>query len=91
MASRDYAMYRQTSDLCRLGIYSELVDAGFVGNASMETQRSIAERYRLEAARLRHQAKMLGSEDVRRQILNVAQGYEELAAIVEKLPPRRLR
>ena len=55
----------------------------------METGPSTAERYRLEAARLRQQAKRVRSDDVRRQILNIAQGYEELAAIVEKLPPRR--
>ena len=55
----------------------------------MESPQSTAERYRLEAARLRQRAKRIQSEDVRRQILNIAQGYEELAGVVEKLPPRR--
>ena len=54
----------------------------------METQQSIAERYRAEAVRLRRRAERMQTEAVRRQMLTIAQGYEELAAIVEKLPPR---
>ena len=72
----------------RMGVDSESTQQGVGG---VETEPSTAERYRLEAARLRREAVKVRSEDVRRQILNVAQGYEELAAIVEKLPPRRLR
>jgi hypothetical protein len=54
----------------------------------VETEPSTAERYRLEAARLRREAVKVRSEDVRRQILNTAQIYEDLAAVVEKLPRR---
>jgi hypothetical protein len=54
----------------------------------MKTQQSIAERYRSEAVCLRREAMRVNSEAVRLQMLDVAQGYEDLAAIVGKLPPR---
>ena len=54
----------------------------------VETAPSTAERYRVEAARLRREAAKVHSEDVRRQMLNIAHGYEDLADIVETLPPR---
>jgi hypothetical protein len=67
------------------GVDSESTQQGVGG---VETEPSTAERYRLEAARLRREATIVRSEDVRRQILNTAQIYEDLAAIVETLPPR---
>jgi hypothetical protein len=54
----------------------------------MEIQQSIAERYRAEAVRLRREAMRVNSEAVRLQMLNIARRYEDLAAIVEKLPQR---
>jgi hypothetical protein len=54
----------------------------------METGQSTAERYRLEAVRLRREATGVYSGAIRRQILETAERYEELAALVEKMPPR---
>ena len=55
----------------------------------MELRQSTVERYRLEAARLRQKATRVQTEAIRRQMLEIAQNYEALAAIVEKLPRRR--
>jgi hypothetical protein len=55
----------------------------------MESRQSTVERYRLEAARLRQKATRVQTEAIRRQMLEIAQNYEALAAIVEKLPRRR--
>jgi len=54
----------------------------------MELRQSNAERYRIEAARIRHQAERTTSERVRLQLLEVARQYEQLAAVVELLPQR---
>ena len=44
--------------------------------------------YRAEAVRLQGEAMRVNNEAVRLQMLNIAQRYEDLADIVEKLPPR---
>jgi hypothetical protein len=46
----------------------------------MESRKERADRYRREAARLRSGAETTGNPEIRRQILAVAQQYEDLAA-----------
>jgi hypothetical protein len=54
----------------------------------MELHQSSGERYRIEAARIRHQADLTNSEKMRLQFLEIARQYEDLAAVVEQLPQR---
>jgi hypothetical protein len=55
----------------------------------MELRQSNAERYRIEAVRVRHRADRTASETVRLQLLEIARQYERLAAVAEQLPQRR--
>lgn len=48
-----------------------------------------AEHYRNEAARLRREAKSAQSDSIRRQILEVADGYDTLAKSVDLLSGRK--
>jgi hypothetical protein len=54
----------------------------------MEIRQSNAERYRIEAARIRHRAVRTASETVRLQLLEIARQYERLATVAEQLPQR---
>jgi len=46
-----------------------------------------AEKYRQEAARLRLEAERAKHPDIRRQLLNIATQYDDLANLVEQTDP----
>ena len=62
------------------------VDGQNCSVALMFVMRSTrAEKYRQEAARLRFEAERAKHPDIRRQLLNIATQYDDLANLVERL------
>lgn len=51
----------------------------------MESRKERADRYRREAARLRSGAETTDNPEIRRQILAIAQQYEDLATTLRLL------